>query len=102
MLFKTDRRIVEQDAAAAFAEHHLFGMAEFLKKLRAQQDLAGRATSPDGLGDSRSTAPFLSDALVGGIGGFGERGHQQLAFGLELIELFLIDGGALTDARLLR
>src|ERR1700722_8284135 len=78
MFFETDRRIVEQDAAAAFAEHHLFGVTELLKKLRTQQDLAGRATTSDGFGDSRSAAPFLPDALVGGIRGFGERAHQLL------------------------
>jgi hypothetical protein len=36
MLFKTDRRIVKEDAAAALAKHHLLGMAELLKELGAQ------------------------------------------------------------------
>jgi hypothetical protein len=84
MLFETDRRIVEKDAAAALAEHHFFGVAELLKELRAQQNLAGGTASGDSLGDSRTTAPLLSDALVGGIGGLRERGYQLLAFGLEL------------------
>ena len=38
--FEADRRIVEQNSPAAFAEHHLFAVTQILEELRAQQDLA--------------------------------------------------------------
>ena len=49
--FKTDWGIVEKDTAATFAKHHGFAVAEILKELRAQQNLAGGATSFQSLGD---------------------------------------------------
>src|SRR5579863_9387245 len=68
--FEADRRIVVEDAAAAFAEHHLAAVTKILEELGAQQNLAGGAAAFGDFGHGRSAVPLFADPLVGGVSGF--------------------------------
>src|SRR5450432_3605902 len=53
---KALRRIVVQNALAAFADHDAFAALQFLQELRAQHDVAFRAAIVYGFGDGDSAA----------------------------------------------
>jgi hypothetical protein len=57
------RRIVVQNAQAAFAGHHLVAFSELLEKLQAHGHIARAATALHGLRDADSAA-HLADSRV--------------------------------------
>ena len=99
-MLEADRRIVVKNPAAAFAEHHFVAVAKILEELGAQQDLARRSSGHRWLRRRPSRRATSCGCARRRSRRASECGHQLLAFGSELIELLLIDGGALAGLRL--